>query len=178
MSITICDTHLTRTVRYLSLTFEPVYYLNGNFTYKSFIDKTIEIFPELEELAAISDSISNFSPCPVHPFNSMKGLLPDVCDFLNLFVDKIQKCVDTNVGLEYDKLSVTADDIRAWHIWLLGNREKFLLQDYYVIDDNRLRGKEFFPGQSLNNPLPFAERDIRKCIENGIDILKKRGAML
>ena len=26
MSITICDTHLTRTVRYLSLTFEPVYY--------------------------------------------------------------------------------------------------------------------------------------------------------
>ena len=25
MSITICDTHLTRTVRYLSLTFEPVY---------------------------------------------------------------------------------------------------------------------------------------------------------
>lgn len=152
-------------------------YLDGNFTHKSFIDKTIEIFPELEELAAISDSISNFSPCPDQPFNSMKGLLPDVCDFLNLFVDKIQKCVDANVGLEYDKLSVTADDIRAWHIWLLENREKFLLQDYYAIDDNRLRGKEFFPGQSLNNPLPFAERDIRKCIENEIDILKKRGAM-
>ena len=27
MGITICDTHLTRTVRYLSLTFEPVYSL-------------------------------------------------------------------------------------------------------------------------------------------------------
>ena len=27
MSITICDTHLVRTVRYLSLTFEPVYML-------------------------------------------------------------------------------------------------------------------------------------------------------
>jgi hypothetical protein len=27
MSITICDTHLTRTVRYLSLTFEPVYFV-------------------------------------------------------------------------------------------------------------------------------------------------------
>lgn len=26
MSITNCDTHLTRTVRYLSLTFEPVYF--------------------------------------------------------------------------------------------------------------------------------------------------------
>ena len=30
MSITICDTHLTRTVRYLSLTYEPVY-LNAVF---------------------------------------------------------------------------------------------------------------------------------------------------
>ena len=28
MSITICDTHLARTVRYLSLTFEPVYFLS------------------------------------------------------------------------------------------------------------------------------------------------------
>lgn len=28
MSITICDTHLVRTVRYLSLTFEPVYSLS------------------------------------------------------------------------------------------------------------------------------------------------------
>lgn len=28
MSITICDTHLVRTVRYLSLTFEPVYYFH------------------------------------------------------------------------------------------------------------------------------------------------------
>ena len=27
MGITICDTHLTRTVRYLSLTFEPVYFV-------------------------------------------------------------------------------------------------------------------------------------------------------
>ena len=27
MSITICDTHLARTVRYLSLTFEPVYFV-------------------------------------------------------------------------------------------------------------------------------------------------------
>ena len=29
MSITICDTRLTRTVRYLSLTFEPVYIAGG-----------------------------------------------------------------------------------------------------------------------------------------------------
>ena len=31
MSITICDTHLVRTVRYLSLTFEPVYFCIGLF---------------------------------------------------------------------------------------------------------------------------------------------------
>lgn len=30
MSITNCDTHLTRTVRYLSLTFEPVYIVHVN----------------------------------------------------------------------------------------------------------------------------------------------------
>ena len=29
MSITICDTHLARTVRYLSLTFEPVDFQRG-----------------------------------------------------------------------------------------------------------------------------------------------------
>ena len=36
MSITICDTHLVRTVRYLSLTFEPVYFemVDGNPTFK------------------------------------------------------------------------------------------------------------------------------------------------
>ena len=33
MSITICDTHLARTVRYLSLTFEPVYYDFAPFSY-------------------------------------------------------------------------------------------------------------------------------------------------
>lgn len=33
MSITICDTHLTRTVRYLSLTFEPVYFKRGFYCY-------------------------------------------------------------------------------------------------------------------------------------------------
>lgn len=31
MSITICDTHLVRTVRYLSLTFEPVYFSDASF---------------------------------------------------------------------------------------------------------------------------------------------------
>ena len=34
MSITICDTHLVRTVRYLSLTFEPVY--DSSFFYALF----------------------------------------------------------------------------------------------------------------------------------------------
>ena len=35
MSITICDTHLVRTVRYLSLTFEPVYFAGFFYTKKS-----------------------------------------------------------------------------------------------------------------------------------------------
>ena len=35
----------------------------------------------------------------------------------------------------------------------------------------------FMAGKDFTPELPFAERDIRKCIENEIDILKKRGAM-
>ncbi len=35
MSITNCDTHLTRTVRYLSLTFEPVYNFASPFKYSN-----------------------------------------------------------------------------------------------------------------------------------------------
>lgn len=56
MSITICDTHLVRTVRYLSLTFEPVYFgilfsglfrvLNSIFgsLIGSFLDVSVSIF--------------------------------------------------------------------------------------------------------------------------------------
>ena len=40
MSITICDTRLTRTVRYLSLTFEPVY-LNAVFIVKKTAENDI-----------------------------------------------------------------------------------------------------------------------------------------
>ena len=43
MSITICDTHLTRTVRYLSLTFEPVYFLN---CHKGMDDSKIKVMIE------------------------------------------------------------------------------------------------------------------------------------
>ena len=48
MSITICDTHLTRTVRYLSLTFEPVYYfLNCQ---KGMDDSKIKVMIENDEV--------------------------------------------------------------------------------------------------------------------------------
>ena len=44
MSITICDTHLTRTVRYLSLTFEPVYYFLN--CHKGMDDSKIKVMIE------------------------------------------------------------------------------------------------------------------------------------
>ena len=44
MSITICDTHLTRTVRYLSLTFEPVYYFLN--CHKGMEDSKIKVMIE------------------------------------------------------------------------------------------------------------------------------------
>lgn len=47
MSITICDTHLVRTVRYLSLTFEPVYFLN---CHKGIEDSKIKVMIENDEV--------------------------------------------------------------------------------------------------------------------------------
>ena len=44
MGITICDTHLTRTVRYLSLTFEPVYYFLN--CHKGIEDSKIKVMIE------------------------------------------------------------------------------------------------------------------------------------
>ena len=48
MSITICDTHLTRTVRYLSLTFEPVYYFLN--CHKGMDDSKIKMMVEKDEV--------------------------------------------------------------------------------------------------------------------------------
>lgn len=48
MSITICDTHLARTVRYLSLTFEPVYYFLN--CHKGMEDSKIKMMIESDEI--------------------------------------------------------------------------------------------------------------------------------
>ena len=45
MSITICDTHLTRTVRYLSLTFEPVYFSAAFFLSFFYVLFTLNHYP-------------------------------------------------------------------------------------------------------------------------------------
>ena len=153
-------------------------YIEKNDTHKGFVDKTIELFPELEELAKISDSFSNFSPCPEHPFNLLKGLLSDTCDFLNLFVDKIQDCVGKRVGLEKGNYSADADKLKSWYEWLKTNRELFFLQDYYEINGDQLKGKPLFPGQSLSKPLPITKEEIRLCVNNELEILKKRAKMI
>ena len=53
-------------------------YHEKNETHYENIICTFAFFEELKKLAALSDSIANFSPCPEKPFNSVKGLLPDV----------------------------------------------------------------------------------------------------
>ena len=56
MSITICDTHLTRTVRYLSLTFEPVYFLNCRDNGKTKMIENDEVIQTVEKrVETISD---------------------------------------------------------------------------------------------------------------------------
>lgn len=136
----------------------------------------------LSSLAEITDSIANFAPCPDSPFNSLKGLLPDVCDFINLMIDKLQYCIDNNVCIDLnfknDKIHANINKIREWHDWFKVNREKYFLQDYYYIDGERLIGRKLFASQSLLSPLPESDVEIRECIHNMVKIIKNRGHLM
>lgn len=154
-------------------------YHERNTTHCNNIIGTVEIFPDLETLSLISDSIANFSPCPESPFNAVKGLLPDVCDYLNLMVDKVQSFKDMNKDLDYidsdgSKRTVSNSQVVKWHEWLICNRESFCLEDYYTIENNTIKGTPLFQGQSLNNPLPKSKKDIESALRRIIQIIYSR----
>lgn len=139
-------------------------------------------FSELSLLAELTDSMANFAPCPDSPYNSLKGLLPNVCDFMNLMIDKIQSCIDNKVIMDvhFSNIKIHADiyQIRAWHDWFIDNRERYLFQDYFDIEGERLVGRELFYGQSLLKPLPMSYTEIQECIKNMLKIIRNRGQLM
>lgn len=158
-------------------------YHEGNTSHYEFIRKSVLLFDGLVELAEITDSMANFTPCPEIPFNTLKGIMPDVCDFLNLMIDKIQLCVDKNIGIEYvdykDKVyAADAVQVKRWHQWFIDNRENYFLNEYYCVDGNNLKGRAMFVTQSLHNPLPRTEKEIQECIDSLISIIKNRGNLM
>ena len=86
-------------------------------------------------------------PCPER-FNSVKGLLGDVRDYLPLMIDKIQLCVDAGKDLEYYHLGslqkVDNKIVKDWHSFFIKNQEKYCLSMYYQVKKNRISGITFF----------------------------------
>lgn len=158
-------------------------YLEGDNVHTMYIDAVMSEFNELFELAEITDSMANFAPCPGSPFNTLKGFLPDVSDFLNLMVDKIQTCFEGKKDICYMDYSgnvytANVEQIEAWHSWFLKNRERYYLQDYYDVKGDRLIARKLFTSQSLDYPLPLTCEEIHECAENLIGIIRNRAMLM
>lgn len=152
------------------------------------LGKVVESFPQIEEYCVMSDSIANFMPCPGYPYNSAKGTITSVVDYLPLMIDYIQRelniirnenKIDSTVVLQGKDFKVTAKDIKQWHKWFVKNRESCFLEDYYNIrkDESKqliIEGIPLFNNQSLSNPLPESEEEIKMCLANQIKIINNR----
>ena len=62
--------------------------------------------------------------------------------------------------------------------WFLENRERYYLQDYYDIEENKLVGRPLFSTQSLNYPLPLRTEEIHECAKNIIKIIHNRETLM
>lgn len=122
--------------------------------------KKKDIYKKLEGVAKLLDSLSNFTPHPGYPFNQAKGCLSDLADSLNLMIDKVQKCICDGDGLKDNKENeiVKLEKLEIWKKWFIDNRSVYCLDELYSIDNNeKIKGKNFFTGQSLIKPLVLCQ---------------------
>ncbi|WP_430788359.1 hypothetical protein VBD025_00750 [Virgibacillus flavescens] len=142
------------------------------------IPTLLKEFPEFRELSNICDSIANFMPCPDYPFNSVKGCLDDVKDYLNLMIDKIQNCIDTNQNLIYyigeNQEEIKLEKVSEWKEWFIKNQKVYHLTDYYFIENEKIVGKPLFENQSLLYPMPLEKEEIRNCVKETIKRINNR----
>ena len=120
------------------------------------VHSTVQSYPQLNELAALTHCVANFMPCPPPEYNHEKGLAEKVHDFLPLFVDFIDAHCESG--------SDETADMQKWKAWLIANRERFCLEDYYTVQNNHIKGIPFFRTQSLNHPLPSTKSEITECL--------------
>lgn len=143
--------------------------------------KKKDIYKKLEGVAKLLDSLSNFTPHPGYPFNQAKGCLSDLADSLNLMIDKVQKCICDGDGLKDNKENeiVKLEKLEIWKKWFIDNRSVYCLDELYSIDNNeKIKGKNFFTGQSLIKPLPENEKEMDEYLDGIIGFLLKRAEMM
>lgn len=142
----------------------------------------LDKYPEFINFSNVCDSIANFMPCPNYPYNSLKGLLPDVKDYLNLMVDKIQECIDSGKGMKYDNgkvtINVKIEELIKWKDWFITNQKAYHLEEYYSIENDRIKGIPLFEKQSLAHPIPKDEDSVKKCTNEMIRRINNRAKMI
>lgn len=115
--------------------------------------------PALNELAELTYTLANIAPCPSEVFNNIKGIIAN--DDLSLFVNILRNGFENpitlysfNKILEKGGMTLTPDICREWVDWLIENRSKAFLEDYYFIKDGRIIGIPQFPDQTLIKTIP------------------------
>lgn len=146
--------------------------------------KVINEIDCLQTLTKLTHTIGNFTPCYDGEFNSAKGIIPEVKDFLPLMVDKIEKCIEEDKDISYNmygnkKSYVHKEVLKEWKDYLIYNREKFLLEDYYYIQEQngieKMVGIPMFKTQSLEHPIPLDKEELEECIKEMRNRIYNRG---
>lgn len=148
---------------------------------ESDVKEMLDIFPKVKELAKLCHCTANFTQCPDRRFNGLKGRLFEVKDYFPLMIDKIQKHIDENYAITYNRndTKITVDELKEWRNWFVDNREKYCLQDYYYVisykdETKRLVGIPLFKGQSLEYPVPKREDEVKECLEEMLKRIETR----
>lgn len=133
----------------------------------------------LNNLAEIIYTLPNFTPIPDGNFNQVKGILAS--DSLPVFVNLIQQGIDTpetleplNKKLESAGLALNPEFLMKWRQWLIEHRENSMLEDFYVVINDRLLGIPLFPEQSISKPVPCNEYELTCYFERIQTIYKSR----
>lgn len=114
------------------------------------------------EYAVIIYTLPNFMPVPDKDFNSKKGCIAN--DSLPIMLDIIEDCINKNEDLKVNNDSIKIDQIKEWKQWFLKNREKALLQDYYIIVEDKIIPIKEFTNQSISHPIPTSSSEFEEFI--------------
>ncbi|PXW87167.1 hypothetical protein DES38_1175 [Streptohalobacillus salinus] len=136
-----------------------------------------EKYKNIKDLAVKCHSISNFYPVPDNKFNRVKGMC-GVGDFLPVMIDKIQKHIDDETSLIQKDICIDLDTLKIWHEFFKEKRQELFLDNEYTVNGDTLKGNLLFRKQSEGRPLPLKETEYIECLNNILDRIHKRAALM